>query len=171
MRRSGGSLAASAAAPFRVLLARSPPGGTAIAVPPFTHEGAGGEAVRPTASGQVDSNRSAVMTDTTVKKVSAAHSPKGEMGQKYLVSGKRVSLRLWDAEPAGGDKALSVREYETVGYVISGRADLHLAGQTVTLEPGDAWLVPPGAEHRYVIHEPFTAIEATAPPAQVHGRD
>jgi quercetin dioxygenase-like cupin family protein len=111
------------------------------------------------------------MTDTTIKKVSAAHSPKGDMGQKYLASGKRVSMRLWDAEPGGQEKPPSVRDYETVGYVISGRAELRLEGQTVTLEPGDSWLVPPGAAHSYVIREPFTAIEATMPPAQVHGRD
>jgi quercetin dioxygenase-like cupin family protein len=111
------------------------------------------------------------MTDTTIKKVSAAHSPKGEMGQKYLASGKRVSMRLWDAEPGAQEKGPSVREYETVGYVISGRAELRLEGQTVILEPGDSWLVPQGAEHSYVIREPFTAIEATTPPAQVHGRN
>ena len=29
----------------------------------------------------------------------------------------------------------------------------------------------PGAEHHYAIVEPFTAVEATSPPAQVHGRD
>ena len=45
------------------------------------------------------------MTDTSVKKVSAAYSPTGDMGQKYLASGKRVSMRLWAAEPTGGAKA------------------------------------------------------------------
>ena len=30
------------------------------------------------------------MPDTTIKKVSSGASPKGEMGQVYLVSGKRV---------------------------------------------------------------------------------
>jgi quercetin dioxygenase-like cupin family protein len=109
--------------------------------------------------------------DTTVKKVSAAHSPKGDMGQTYLVSGKRVSMRLWQSEPEGIEKRPSQRDYETVGYVIEGRAELHLEGQKVLLEPGDSWLVPPGAEHRYAILERFTAIEATAPPAQVHRRD
>ena len=34
-----------------------------------------------------------------------------------------------------------------------------------------AWLVPQGARHTYKILEAFTAIEATAPTAQVHGRD
>jgi hypothetical protein len=31
--------------------------------------------------------------------------------------------------------------------------------------------VPAGARHSYRILEPLTAVEATAPPAQVHGRD
>lgn len=110
------------------------------------------------------------MSDTTIKKVSASNSPKGEMGQKYLVSGKTVSMRLWEAEPKAG-KATTRREYETVGYVISGMAQLHLEGQTIRLEAGDSWLVPKGAEHSYEIVEPFTAVEATSPPAQVHGRD
>lgn len=111
------------------------------------------------------------MTDTTVKKVHAPDSPKGEMGQTYLVSGKRVSMRLWEQEEPGSRKPESVREYETVGYVINGRAELELEGQTVRLEPGDSWLVPAGARHSYKILEPFTAIEATSPPSQVHGRD
>ncbi|MGC1177836.1 MAG: hypothetical protein WA884_02125 [Methyloceanibacter sp.] len=39
------------------------------------------------------------MPDTTIKKVEARSSPRGEMGQKYLVAGKRVSMRLWIDEP------------------------------------------------------------------------
>ena len=111
------------------------------------------------------------MSDTSVKKVQSAHSPKGASGQKYLVSGKRISMRLWENEPPMDDKPEAVREYETVGYVIAGRAELILEGQTIRLEPGDSWLVPAGAHHTYRILETFTAIEATAPPAQVHGRD
>jgi quercetin dioxygenase-like cupin family protein len=111
------------------------------------------------------------MTEKSVKKVGSQHSPQGELGQKYLVSGKLVSMRLWEGEQPKQEKPAKRREYETVGYVISGRAELHLEGQLITLEAGDSWLVPAGAEHRYRILEPFTAVEATAPPAQVHGRD
>ena len=68
------------------------------------------------------------MPDTTIKKVEADTSPKGEMGQKYLVAGKRVSLRLWIDEPGGKLKAPTSREYETVGYVISGSAGRLMAG-------------------------------------------
>ncbi len=110
------------------------------------------------------------MTDTTIKKISSQSSPKGDMGQVYLASGKWVSMRLWrDEEPQAKDAVR--RDYETVGYVISGRAELTIEGQTIKLEPGDSWLVPASAEHSYRILEVFTAVEATAPPAQVHGRD
>nr|WP_223861758.1 cupin domain-containing protein [Geminicoccus harenae] len=80
-------------------------------------------------------------------------------------------MRLWRDEPPSEAKPLSVRDYEVVGYVIGGRAELELEGQTIRLETGDSWLVPRGARHTYRILESFTAVEATAPPAQVHGRD
>ena len=111
------------------------------------------------------------MADTSVTKVSSQTSPKGILGQKYLASGVHLSLRLWEHEQPGDPKQPARREYETVGYVISGRAELHIEGQMVLLEPGDSWVVPHGSEHTYNILEPFTAVEATAPPAQVHARD
>jgi len=92
------------------------------------------------------------------------------MGQKYLASGVAISMRLWEEEVAG-PKPETERGYETVGYVVAGRAELHLEGQMVLLETGDSWVVPKGARHTYRILEPFTAVEATSPPAQVHGRD
>ena len=114
---------------------------------------------------------STIKADTTIKKVEASSSPRGEMGQKYLVAGKRVSMRLWIDEPGGKLKASTARNYETVGYVISGSSRLDLEGQTLNLKAGDSWLVPAGAMHQYTIINPFTAVEATAPPAEVHGRD
>jgi len=111
------------------------------------------------------------MPDSTIKKVEASSSPRGEMGQRYLVAGKRLSMRLWVEEPGNEVKTPTTRDYETVGYVISGNARLHLEGQTLNLKAGDSWLVPAGALHQYTIIEPFTAVEATAPPAEVHGRD
>ncbi|MBA3753576.1 MAG: cupin domain-containing protein, partial [Nitrospira sp.] len=56
-------------------------------------------------------------------------------------------------------------------YVIEGRAKLEIEGQTVLLEAGDSWIVPKGSSYCYEILDPFTAVEATAPPSQVHGRD
>jgi quercetin dioxygenase-like cupin family protein len=89
----------------------------------------------------------------------------------YLASGKRVSMRLWRDEEPLQDKPKHRHEYEVVVYVIAGRADLEIEGQTVRLEPGDSWVVPAGSEHTYRILETFTAVEATANPAPVHGRE
>ena len=111
------------------------------------------------------------MTDRSVNKVTSEYSPSGEMGQKYLASGIHVSMRLWDKLPVAMPKPPTQRDYEVVGYVIEGRAELQLEGQMVLLEPGDSWIVPKGSSHSYTILEPFTAVEATCPPAQVHGRD
>lgn len=110
------------------------------------------------------------------------------MGQKYLAVGKSLSMRLWENEQPSENIVESRREYETVGFVISGKAELHLEGQTVILHPGDSWyvqylfvviiiliiiirIVPRGACHYYKILESFTAVEATHPPAEVHQRD
>jgi quercetin dioxygenase-like cupin family protein len=111
------------------------------------------------------------MGDTSVTKVDGEHSPIGRMGQRYLASGVRMSMRLWlDREP-GEAKPAQRREYETIGYVLKGRAELTIEGQTVRLQQGDSWVVPHGAEHSYRILETFSAVEATSPPAEVHGRD
>ncbi|MFO0851337.1 MAG: cupin domain-containing protein [Gemmataceae bacterium] len=111
------------------------------------------------------------MADTTVTKVDSRHSPHGPGGVKYLAASTQVGMRLWEEEPAGEAKPDARREYETVGYVIRGRAELTVEGQTVKLGPGDSWAVPKGAAHSYRILEPFTAVEATHPPAFVGGRD
>jgi len=111
------------------------------------------------------------MSDTSIIKVNSRYSPRGEMGQKYLASGIGLAMRLWEKEAPGDPKPLSQRDYETVGYVIEGRAELHIEGQKVLLEPGDSWVVPRGASHTYKILEPFSAVEATHPPAVVHDRD
>jgi mannose-6-phosphate isomerase-like protein (cupin superfamily) len=87
----------------------------------------------------------------------------------YLAAGAAVALRLWDEPP--GEGAASRRDYETVGYVLEGRAVLELMGSQVELSPGDSWLVPRGAEHRYRIRERLRAIEATAPPARADAGD
>ena len=84
------------------------------------------------------------MSDTTIKKVQSKSSPRGDMGQKYLVAGKRVSMRLWALEPGGELKAATSREYETVGYVISGSARLDLEGQTLNLKAGTPGWCPRG---------------------------
>jgi quercetin dioxygenase-like cupin family protein len=117
------------------------------------------------------SQKASTMSDTTIIKVDSAHSPTGADGEKYLASGKHVAMRMWENEQPGEPKAPATRTYETVGYVLSGKAELHLAGQVAILETGNSWVVPANTEHTYKILETFTAVEATSPPAQVHGRE
>lgn len=111
------------------------------------------------------------MADSSGTTVEAASAPQGPEGQKYLASGRSLSMRLWEGEPSGATKEPVRRDYETVGYVVSGRAELEIEGQTTTLEKGSSWVVPKGAAHTYRILETFTAVEATAPPAEAHNRD
>jgi mannose-6-phosphate isomerase-like protein (cupin superfamily) len=111
------------------------------------------------------------MSDTTIKKIDSTHSPRGPRGEIHLASGVGISMRKWEDEAPGKDEAPHRNTYETVGYVISGRAELHSEGQTIILEPGNSWVVPRDAEHEYRILEPFTAVEATHPPAHVRARD
>lgn len=87
----------------------------------------------------------------------------GEM--RYLIAGSQMVLRLWDSVPAQEPFETTTEQQESVGYAIGGKARLELEGETFVLEPGDGWVVPAGAEHRYVILETFSAIEVvTAPP-------
>ncbi len=111
------------------------------------------------------------MGDTSIHKVQSSTSPEGEMGQKYLAAGVSMGMRMWRNEQPGQDKEPRSRPYETIGFVLEGKAELESEGQTVTLEPGDSWVVPKGASHTYRILESFSAVEVTHPPAVVHGRD
>ncbi|MGF1535876.1 MAG: cupin domain-containing protein [Elainellaceae cyanobacterium] len=102
--------------------------------------------------------------------LNAADAPTGDMGQKYLATGESVALRLWQEEPTD-PKPEQARPYETVGYVIEGRGELLMGGNTIPLTPGDSWVVPKGIAHTYRILESFRAVEATSPPARVGDRD
>ena len=84
-------------------------------------------------------------------------------GAKHLAAGQHVSLRLWENEQPGEPKPLSKSSYETVGYVLKGRAELHLEGKVTPLTPGISYLVPKDASHTYKILETFSAVEATSP--------
>ena len=60
------------------------------------------------------------MSDTTIKKVEAASSPREKWVRDILL----LESVSWIDEPGGKLKAPSSREYETIGYVIAGSAKL-----------------------------------------------
>ncbi len=111
-----------------------------------------------------------LMADQSLKKIDGSASPQGEMGQFYLVSGTKASMRLW-REAAGEGGEPHTRPYETLGYVVSGAVEIHVGDSMVTCHAGDSYLVPNGAERHYNVTEDLVAVEATAPPARVNDRD
>lgn len=111
-----------------------------------------------------------IRADKTVLKVTSFFSPHGPQGEKYLASGRHVNMRLWEDEPPGDTKTETVRPFETVGYVLKGKAELHLEGQMVLLEAGDSYVVPAHSHHCYRILETFSAVEASSPPSFLNDR-
>ena len=104
----------------------------------------------------------------TISKISTAGAKTGPDGDLLLAGGAHMSLRLWKTEGVQ-EKPSHRSSYETLGYVIGGRAELTIEGASVSLEPGDSYLVPANAEHAYKIIEPFTALEAVSPAMKARG--
>ncbi|GGK26756.1 cupin [Deinococcus malanensis] len=107
------------------------------------------------------------MTQSSTYKVSRSETTHGQHGEHQLIRGESSSMRLWHNEqPADtAEKQPSRNDYETLGYVISGRVELTVDGQSVMLEAGDSYRVPSGAEHVYRVLETLTAVEVTTPAA------
>ncbi|UBV41985.1 cupin domain-containing protein [Deinococcus taeanensis] len=99
----------------------------------------------------------------TTYKVSQRDTTHGPDGEHHLVKGERSSMRLWHREEPNPNKPESNHEYETLGYVIEGRVDLLIGGQTISLQPGDSYLVPAGAPHTFRVTETLTALEVNTP--------
>ena len=98
----------------------------------------------------------------TISKISTEDAKTGPDGDLLLAGGAHMSMRLWKDE-APQEKAPHRSSYETLGYVMGGRAELTIEGQSVMLKPGDSYLVPANAEHGYRILEAFTALETISP--------
>lgn len=74
---------------------------------------------------------------------------------------------LWQATPTKQTatvEAFVSQDYEVAGYMVSGKAELHVDGKVITLKPGDSWVVPTGALHAYRVLQPLTAIRTNHPP-------
>ncbi|PNY81054.1 cupin domain-containing protein [Deinococcus koreensis] len=103
------------------------------------------------------------MTQTSRYKLSQRDTTHGPDGEHHLIRGETGSMRLWHREEPNEGKPETVNDYETLGYVIEGRAELVVDGQSIALQPGDSYCVPRGASHTYRITETLTAVEVTSP--------
>lgn len=108
------------------------------------------------------------MAAKTPQKISSGQSSgSGPAYFRQLASGDQVGMRMWvDEKPGDKESKMHSRNYETVGYVIDGKAKLHCDGETIELSKGDSWFVPANSEHCYEIIDSFTAVEATSPPSK-----
>lgn len=121
--------------------------------------------------------------DSSVIKVIEDTAPVGPSGEKYLASGRHIGMRLWRLQPHVGEMPTHTRDYEVVGYVISGRASLFIGSESsaggggggglreLKLEAGVSYCVPRGVPHRWHIETQLVAVEGTSPVSFVHDRD
>ncbi|MGI9108160.1 MAG: cupin domain-containing protein [Pyrinomonadaceae bacterium] len=91
------------------------------------------------------------------------HATTGARGEKLLVNGERMALRLWEREPAGTAKPEHSNAYEYVAYVIEGALRVTIDGHSFEVRRGDSYCVPTGAKYALEILEEATVVEATAP--------
>jgi quercetin dioxygenase-like cupin family protein len=53
--------------------------------------------------------------------------------------------------------------HEQAGYLVAGRMDLTIDGETHAVSAGDSWCIPGDVEHSAVAHEDSLAIEVFSP--------
>ncbi len=96
--------------------------------------------------------------------VRGAHASSGEGGERLLVKGERMALRLWEREAVGTQKPEHANPYEYVAYVVEGVLRVTIDGHAFEVKRGDSYCVPADTKYSLEILEEATVVEATAPP-------
>ena len=95
--------------------------------------------------------------------VRGEHAERGARGEKLLVNGARLAMRLWEREEAGVRKDEHSNPYEYVAYVVEGALRVTIDGHSFEVRRGDSYCVPAGAPYALEILEEATVVEATSP--------
>ena len=95
--------------------------------------------------------------------VRGEYAPSGERGEKLLVNGERMALRLWEREAAGEKKPEHSNPYEYVAFVIDGALRVTIDGHSFEVRRGDSYCVPANTKYSLEILEESTVVEATSP--------
>lgn len=95
--------------------------------------------------------------------VRGAHAMSGQDGEKLLVNGRQMALRLWEREPAGTSKPEHANPYEYVAYVLQGKIKVTIDGHSFEVGQGDSYCVPRDSPYSLEILEEATVVEATSP--------
>lgn len=95
--------------------------------------------------------------------VHGAKAMRGENGEKLLVNGQRMAMRLWEREAAGTKKPEHSNSYEYVAYVLEGALRVTIDGHSFEVQRGDSYCVPANAKYSMEILEEASVVEATSP--------
>ncbi len=85
-----------------------------------------------------------------------------KISMETLVHGDKTLMAEFRLE-AGAELPQHDHPHEQTGYLVSGRMDLIVGGETWALEPGDSWCIAGGVPHRAVVYEDSVAIEVFSP--------
>ncbi|HHB91257.1 MAG TPA: cupin domain-containing protein [Anaerolineae bacterium] len=85
--------------------------------------------------------------------------------RRTLVWGEKMMLCEFTAE-AGVIVPMHSHPHEQVGYVLSGRVQFTVDGETWIAGPGDSYAIPGGVEHEARVLEPTVLIELFSPPRE-----
>ena len=86
-----------------------------------------------------------------------------------LLTGEKTQLCMIKLDP--GLKTDHSHVHEQMGYILSGEVELTIAGQTETLQPGDAYHIPANVGHGFHVSgpQPVEYIEIFNPPKPENG--
>ncbi len=91
--------------------------------------------------------------------------------RRTLTAGEKVLLIEFTLEP-GAVVPMHTHPHEQAGYVVSGRMRLQIGAETLDLDPGDAYMIPGGAEHEAsALDQPLVIIDVFSPPREGYRQD
>ena len=90
-------------------------------------------------------------------------APRGKQGEKLLVNGERIALRLWEHEEVGTKTSPHSNPYEYVAYVVEGTLRITIDKHSFEVQRGDSYCVPADTTYSLEVLEPATVVEATSP--------
>lgn len=88
--------------------------------------------------------------------------PAEKVARKTLVHGEKTLMVEIRLEP-GGQLPLHSHMHEQTGYLLSGKIELLMNGQTFIATPGDSWCIKGGEEHGLRTLEESVVVEVFSP--------
>jgi quercetin dioxygenase-like cupin family protein len=85
--------------------------------------------------------------------------------RRTMTAGDKMMLIEVTLDP-GAVVPMHTHPHEQTGYVVSGRMRLQIADETLDLNPGDAYMIPGGAEHEATALEPLVIVDIFSPPRE-----